>query len=147
MRALGAVVTDEVLEEMHDLGGIRGRIRVRVRVRAGVRVRATVRVRVRARVEVRVGLATRGTARPNPNPNPNPSPNPNRTRTPALALALAVDLGGVAQAVARGGLARRLRDDDAHAAEAAHDREGVLVRDVVADVHGEDVLGGSQGQG
>ena len=66
-----------------------------------------------------------------------------RTRAPTVALALAVDLGGVAQAVARGGLARGLRDDDAHAAEAAHDREGVLVRHVVADVHGEDVLGGS----
>ena len=38
VRALGAVVTDEVLEEMHNLGSIRGRIRVRGRVRAGVRV-------------------------------------------------------------------------------------------------------------
>ena len=38
VRALGAVVTDEVLEEMHNLGSIRGRIRVRGRVRGRVSV-------------------------------------------------------------------------------------------------------------
>ena len=38
------------------------------------------------------------------------------TAPPTLTLALALDLGGVAQAVACGGLARRLRHDDAHAA-------------------------------
>ena len=56
LRALCAVNTDEVLEEIGTtcVGSIwfRSRVRVRVRVRAGVRVRATRRVRVRAGVGV-----------------------------------------------------------------------------------------------
>ena len=54
VRALGAVVTDEVLEEIGTtwVVSIRGRSRVRVRVRAGVGVRATRKARVRARVGV-----------------------------------------------------------------------------------------------
>ena len=51
------------------------------------------------------------------------------------------NLRRVAQAVPRLGLARGLGDDGPYAAEAAHDGEGVLVGHVVADVHGEDVLG------
>ena len=54
VRAVCAVSTDEVIEEIGTtwVGSIRGRSRVRVRVRAGVGVRATTRVRVRARVGV-----------------------------------------------------------------------------------------------